>query len=74
MDCTFFLIWHVFLILSLGNLEYVCVIYKSIRTFYCSAYWQFPFSDCPFDCTDSFIIKTYGTTSVTYYKLISEIP
>ena len=40
MDCTFFLIWHVFLmLLLLGNLEYVCVIYTSIHTFYCSAYW-----------------------------------
>lgn len=60
MDCAFFVIWHVFLLsLSLGNLEHVCVTYKSARTSYCSTYWQFPFSDCPFDCTDSIVFHTH---------------
>ena len=60
VDCALFVIWHVFLLLlSLGNLEHVCVTYKSARTSYCSAYWQFPFSDCPFDCTDSIVFHTH---------------
>lgn len=60
MDCAFFVIWHVFLLSSsLGNLEHVCVTYKSARTSYCSAYWQFPFSDCPFDCADSIVFHTH---------------
>lgn len=60
MDCAFFVIWHVFLLsLSLGNLEHVCVTYKSVRAFYCSAYWQFPFSDYPFDCADSIVFHTH---------------
>ena len=75
VDCAFFVIWCVFLLLlSLGNLEHVCVTDISSRAFYCSSYWQLPFSDCPFDCTDSLVSHTYRASISTYHKLLAKIP
>ena len=54
--------------------EHVCVTDISSRAFYCSSYWQLPFSDCPFDCTDSLVSHTCRTSVSTYHKLLAKIP